>query len=124
MSSVSLFVYGSLKRGHENHRELGAVAYRGKRATAPGFALFQVGQYPVLVRSSGGVVYGELYAVPVALLSRLDEFEGCPWLYERRLIELSDGSSAFSYVMPACRLEGARPVPGGQWAPERASATA
>jgi len=98
------------------HSELMAGArYEGAAGTAPGFALFRVGAYPAMARSARGHVRGELYAVNDDLLERLDEFEGCPDLYERAKIELSDGSEAFAYVMDPTRVQGLPPMDGGSW---------
>jgi gamma-glutamylaminecyclotransferase len=115
VSSESLFVYGSLKRGLENHTQLASAVFIGEATTAPGFALFRVGGYPALVRAKRGCVHGELYSVRRSSWSRLDDFEGCPWLYVRELIELSDGRCVYAYLMPEERVRGAPPILFDSW---------
>jgi gamma-glutamylaminecyclotransferase len=115
MVQAPLFVYGSLKRGFENHRELARARFEAEVVTARGYALFRVGRYPALVRGPPGAVFGELYSADAELLIRLDEFEGCPWLYARLLVELADGRGAFAYLMSPERTAGCLPVPGGRW---------
>src|SRR5262245_22778676 len=112
---MMIFVYGSLKRGFENHALLSAARFEGPHATARGFELFRVGRYPALVRASQGLVRGELYRVDGELLERLDVFEGCPELYEREVIELEDGSTADAYLMPAERVAGCPRIYGNSW---------
>lgn len=139
MSSVRLFVYGSLKRGFRHHEELAGVDFLGEVTTASGYRLVRYGDYPALVRSlpaeddagavggepvrpsrgasnvGPGVVQGELYGVPEARLPTLDAFEECPSLYQRELIELSDGSRAFAYVISPSRAAAHEVIAGGRW---------
>jgi gamma-glutamylcyclotransferase (GGCT)/AIG2-like uncharacterized protein YtfP len=115
MAEVLVFVYGSLKQGFENHLLLSAACFEGPYATALGFELFRVGRYPALVRASHGLVHGELYRVDRELLERLDDFEGCPELYQRESIQLKDGRAAYAYLMPAERVAGCPRIPGSSW---------
>lgn len=98
-----LFVYGSLKRGHANHEQLAGAAFLGRAQTAPGYTLYRVGVYPGLAPGGQGVVVGELYGVAPEAFRRLDEFEGCPWLYERGRVQLADGRWAHTYLIPGSR---------------------
>lgn len=95
-----LFVYGSLKRGHVNHEQLAGAAFQGPAQTAPGYSLYRFGVYPGLAPGGLAAVTGELYAVLRAAFRRLDEFEGCPWLYRRARVPLSDGRWAQAYLIP------------------------
>lgn len=113
--SALLFVYGSLKRGFENHHHLAPADYVDSCTTGPGYALFHVGRYPALVRAGAGSVQGELYQVEPDLLDHLDVFEGCPTLYQRQTLRLEDGRTAFAYVMPGERVAGCKAVHGGRW---------
>jgi gamma-glutamylcyclotransferase (GGCT)/AIG2-like uncharacterized protein YtfP len=101
-----LFVYGTLKRGERNHRLLAGQRFVGPAVTAPGFRLFDLGPYPGMVRAAGGVVRGELFDVSEPCLVELDEFEGVPTLFDRAVVELSDGTAAAAYLY-------ARPFPPG-----------
>lgn len=92
-----LFVYGTLKRGGANHRQMEGQRFLGAARTAPGFTLYSLGEYPGLVVEPGDRegVTGELWSVDAAGLARLDAFEGVPeGLYVRepaRLAELPAG---------------------------------
>jgi gamma-glutamylaminecyclotransferase len=111
-----LFVYGTLRRGFANAQCMGSATFERAAATAPAYSLYDFGAYPALVQGGDGVVVGELYRVSDAELTRLDEFEGCPELYQRVLVDLDDGTQAFSYVMAAERLIGCARIPGGDFA--------
>ncbi len=113
--SVRLFVYGSLKQGRRHHGQLAGAARLGEATTAPGYRLVLQGEYPALCRGGSEVVTGELYAVDAEHLLRLDVFEGCPDLYQRAEIPLSDATTAVAYVIDASRGHGLTPVPGGNW---------
>ena len=89
-----LFVYGTLMRdvGHPMHDLLAAESRFSERGWVRG-ALYDLGEYPGLVRSDRGRVWGEIYRLlhPRPLLARLDRYEACdpqpphPHEYRRRL---------------------------------------
>jgi gamma-glutamylcyclotransferase (GGCT)/AIG2-like uncharacterized protein YtfP len=93
-----LFVYGSLKRGQANHRELGGARFVRAARTTAAFALREIAGYPALV-SGQRAITGELYEVSTASLSELDEFEGDG--YDRSEIELGCGARAIAYLARA-----------------------
>lgn len=95
-----LFVYGSLRRGGANHRELRGAAFLGAARTTGGYALVRIDEYPALVAGSQSVA-GELYAVDAALLEELDAFEG--EAYARDRIELEDGRLTLVYRLRSPR---------------------
>jgi gamma-glutamylcyclotransferase (GGCT)/AIG2-like uncharacterized protein YtfP len=90
-----LFVYGSLKRGQANHRELSAARFVATVRTAPTFALQDIAGYPALVPGARAII-GELYELPRQCLPGLDEFEGEG--YRRETIELAGGIAALAYI--------------------------
>lgn len=112
---MRLFVYGSLKTGFRHHDELAGCELLGQARTRDGFRLVRLGEYPAMVKGSGGVVWGELYRVPAERLPALDEFEGVPFLYQRHEIELADGSRAFAYLIEEQRAAGLGEVSEGVW---------
>jgi gamma-glutamylaminecyclotransferase len=109
-SRCSLFVYGSLKRGHANHHELGSAEYLTTARTAACFSLRVVAGYPALSPGSGAIE-GELYAIAVSALAALDAFEGDS--YVRREIELEGGARALAYL--ARVPEAGAPYLGTNW---------
>jgi len=82
-----LFVYGSLKKGFDNHKLLDKYAKRvGKASTISKFAMYEdsFGNYPYLVKKPITKVIGELYEIKrKELLDKIDEFEGVPEYYKR-----------------------------------------
>ena len=94
-----LFVYGTLKRGLHNHAFLAGQEYVGPARTLPHYHLYHCGPYPGLVAAESGVaVDGELWRVDEETLRRLDDFEGVPAVFDRRLIPLEGrDESAFVY---------------------------
>ena len=90
--SVTLFVYGTLKRGDCRHVALAGQYFQAEARTAPCYRMFNVGNYPALVESPNGLaIEGELWQIDAACLARLDEVEGvAEGLYERRDIRLAE----------------------------------
>ena len=91
---MRLFVYGSLRRGRENHDELDGAEYVGPARTEPRYRLVQQEGYRALIEGDR-TIEGELYDVDEEMMSRLDEFEGNG--YRRSTVALADGSNAFAY---------------------------
>jgi gamma-glutamylaminecyclotransferase len=121
---VLVFVYGTLMRGHANHRVMDRLRARfvAPARTVARRTLVDLGPYPALLREGGACrVTGEVFEVAEARLAELDEFEGCPDLYARETVEierLDDGSTleAFVYVLARNPPTRARLVEGGAYA--------
>jgi gamma-glutamylaminecyclotransferase len=90
--SVTLFVYGTLKRGDCRHSVLAGQTFQGQARTAPRYRMYNVGSYPALVETPDGLaIEGELWQVDATCLARLDEVEGvAEGLYQRRAIQLAE----------------------------------
>ena len=102
-----LFVYGSLKKGFDNHNLLSKYAKRiGKAITIGKFGMFEdsFGNYPYLVPVPKMRIHGELYLIErKELLDKLDQFEGAPEYYERKKILVKSHRGrhrAFVYIQP------------------------
>ena len=100
-----LFVYGSLKKGFDNHKLLQKYAKRvGKASTVGKFAMYEdsFGNYPYLVKEPITKVMGELYEIKrKELLDQIDEFEGAPEYYQRKKIKVKTHKGvnlAFVYI--------------------------
>lgn len=98
-----VFVYGSLKRGESNHRLLAEAEFLGRGRTEPLFALYCLGPWPAMIRTteSPTAVEGELYRIGDRLLEQLDHFEAVGELYERQSIKvanLDDGGTHMAWV--------------------------
>jgi len=95
-----VFVYGSLKRGMANHRQLAGASFLGSASVA-GLHLYDLGPFPMAVLvpdDPEAQLLGELYGVSPQLLIALDRFEGAPRLYQRQRHSLSDGRAVWLYV--------------------------
>lgn len=116
--STLLFVYGTLKRGCHNHRQLAGQTLLGETCTLPGFRLVDLGGYPGIVTDpAGGKVEGEVWRVDQEALRRLDAFEGTDLgLYRRDRIALADAfaDQTVEAYFPGGDVTGRPPV-GGCW---------
>ena len=87
-----LFVYGSLKKGFDNHHLLSKYAKRlGKARTIKKFGMFEdsFGNYPYLISVPYSRIEGELYEITrKELMDKIDTFEGAPLYYQRKKIEV------------------------------------
>jgi len=89
-NGTTLFIYGTLKRGMRNHHLISDQTFLGEAITLPKYRLFHLGAFPGLVAVSrdGVGVVGELWRIDPARLAQLDEFEGVPHLFDRRIVEI------------------------------------
>lgn len=98
-----IFVYGTLKRGGENHRYLDGQAFLGEGRTEAAYRLYLLDGYPGLVAADGGgvAVAGELWDVDAEALRRIDILEGTKvGLYRRAPVRLQpphDQAAAETY---------------------------
>ena len=97
-----IFVYGTLKRGDCRAWALRGQRFVGEARSRPEYRMYNVGTFPGLVRSSGGLsIQGELWQVDAACLKILDEVEGlAQGLYTREPITLQpphDGLDVEAY---------------------------
>lgn len=116
---MRLFVYGTLKRGGENHALLAAQKYLGAARTEPGYTLYSLGSYPGLIALPGDQagVEGELWHVDPVCLARLDDLEGlAEGLYLRAVIPLVEPLTAapVETYFYARTIEGYLPI-GARW---------
>ena len=100
---MHLFVYGTLKRGQPRNRFLTGQTFIAPAVTRPLYRMFNLGEYPALVRHADGrAIQGELWDVDDACVRTLDRVEGCDLgFYVRTTVELSapcDRLSAETYL--------------------------
>jgi len=115
-----LFVYGTLQRGGVNHSMLSDQTFVGEARTAPGFRLFDLGEYPGMVADPGSPisVKGEVWSVSDEALARLDAFEGVPeGLYRRVAIRLQEpfGADLVETYLYAQEITGRSEIASGTW---------
>ena len=99
-----VFVYGTLKRGFQNHRLLvdNNAKFIGSATTTDRFLMNDVG-YPLIFQKAlksrmPTQIEGEVYSVDDQCLDALDDLEGEGSLYRRTMIGLQDGTKACAYI--------------------------
>lgn len=107
-------MYGTLLRDEPNHPQLSGASFVRSTRTAASYELVDLGGYPALLEDGTSAIPGEVYEVDAELLARLDAFEEVPDLYERKPIDLIDGS-ADAYVMSRDRAFGAPRIEDADW---------
>ncbi|XP_010219607.1 PREDICTED: gamma-glutamylaminecyclotransferase isoform X2 [Tinamus guttatus] len=92
-----VFVYGTLKQGQPNYGHMlntakGIAKFQGRGRTVERYPLVIAGKYniPYMLNmpGTGHRVAGEIYAVDEQMLQFLDEFEGCPDMYQRTAMSI------------------------------------
>jgi gamma-glutamylcyclotransferase (GGCT)/AIG2-like uncharacterized protein YtfP len=117
-----LFVYGTLMRGGPRAVVVSGQRFVGEARTREGYALYDLGPYPALVRQAGaGPVHGELLSVATSLRDCLDQIEGAPDLYRLEEVAL-DGIAGpvYSYLYQR-DPGGGTPIKSGRWDNGRAA---
>jgi len=79
---MKVFVYGTLLSGCENHDRFLAESEFVCEGMIRDFALYNLGWYPGIKRSTGDMVKGEVYEVDQITMERLHALEGEGSLYE------------------------------------------
>jgi gamma-glutamylcyclotransferase (GGCT)/AIG2-like uncharacterized protein YtfP len=112
---TTLFVYGSLRRGEVHHEILARSRFLGDAVTAAKYTLRALGLSPGMAENGQQAVVGELYEVREVSLARLDRLAGVPSLHTRAAVELADGASVESYLVPERHIAHCVEIPGGDW---------
>ena len=118
-----VFVYGTLLAGEPNSRLLARAQRIGDARTEEGFALFDLGAFPGMVRAREGSVVGEVYEVDRETLGALDRLEGHPDFYRRTEITLAppmDAEPVWTYLLRPEQVAGRKQIPSGSWRAHRA----
>ena len=88
MQNYKVFVYGTLKKGHGNHRLLAGSEFLGEGRTREKYALYSSGIPFAIKEEKVSKIQGELYLVNAATLTDLDRLEGHPGWYCREEISV------------------------------------
>lgn len=116
---TAIFVYGTLKRGGENHTLLAGQRFLGTTRTVAGYRLYELDGYPGMVEDAADIegVSGEVWEIDTATLRALDELEGVnEGLYARvpaRLKSPFDRGNIETYLY--LRSIAGRPDLKGEW---------
>jgi len=78
-----VFVYGTLKKGHGNHRLLTNAKFIKTAETMPKYTMFDTGGFPAVIPVGNTSIKGEIYEVTQDEARSLDSLEGYPSMYDR-----------------------------------------
>ncbi len=84
---MKVAVYGTLRRGHGNHRLLENAKFEGRRVVS-GFNMFMLGSVIPGIKPGDGEVTVETYSEYD--LGPLDQLEGHPNFYKREVVDIDD----------------------------------
>jgi gamma-glutamylaminecyclotransferase len=91
MTTFTVFVYGTLKRGFDNHRILANSKFISTAHTLhsyPMISIYKAFPYLIDVEGEGFCVNGEVYETNYRTMLRIDELKGRPDHYTMREIEV------------------------------------
>lgn len=101
-----VFVYGTLKRGHYNHKCLQGSEFIGEAQSIDSYPMVcSNGTYPYLIEKAGEgfQIWGEVFRIDQGFLRILDRLEDCPDYYYRQaitvLLQSNKELSAFCYFL-------------------------
>jgi gamma-glutamylcyclotransferase (GGCT)/AIG2-like uncharacterized protein YtfP len=97
--NIKLFVYGSLMRGFFNHYYLNGAIFLREDATKPCCSLYNLGEYPGLLKEGKMAVKGEVYLIDNDILAYVDTLEEYPDVYIREEIELESSDFVITYFI-------------------------
>ena len=115
-NTVPVFVYGTLMKNRSASHYMNDADFLGE-AALPGFALYDLGWYPGILRREGSTVHGEVYLVSEEMLKAMDSYEGEGFLYARQTAGISGinaypEAQVYVYLRP---VDEAQRIPGGRW---------
>ena len=112
-------VYGTLRKGLNNHALLKHADYVGKYETLPEYKMVDLGPYPGLLENGNTSITMEVYKISDITLKNVDNLEGYDpdstthHFYERIIIDTPFGK-AFTYLYKA-GCNNAEIVDTGDW---------
>ena len=103
-----VFVYGTLKRGHQRSHVLADQTFIGPATTVADYRMYDLGSYPGLIEvapGAGDQIQGEIYRIDPTCLRQIDQIEAVDQgLYERREIRFDPPLTTLS--LPLKPLDG------------------
>ncbi len=111
---IKVAVYGSLRKGFQNHHFLDGQQFLGTE-TVPNYKMYNLGTYPGIVPYPGKGVFAEVYDVTPERLKALDGLEGHPTFYCRKKIKTEYGNTWIYELANPDDYIGAPTVSTGEW---------
>jgi gamma-glutamylcyclotransferase (GGCT)/AIG2-like uncharacterized protein YtfP len=109
-------VYGTLRKGHGNHRIIEDCKYLGEFHTEPIFLMLSLGGFPGLFFNGEDSILCEVFKIEDDnTLRRLDRLEGYPSFYNRTQIETPWGLAWVYYLEEKDRYSNLGRVESGDW---------
>jgi gamma-glutamylcyclotransferase (GGCT)/AIG2-like uncharacterized protein YtfP len=96
MSLQRLFVYGTLKKGQNNHHFLKHSNFETSDVIEK-TDMYDLGGFPGVVKGKNKV-HVESYIVNEKTLQEIDRLEGHPYFYNRQIIRSSSGKKGWIYI--------------------------
>lgn len=126
---IRVFVYGTLKMGHSNHKIIGRhmpneAVFLGRCSIRGPYTLVNLGYYPGVIQNKGELtvkneVWGEVYRINEEILTHLDILEGNGHFYTRDKVD-TPFKKAWCYFVPPTYMPKNRTggiLPDGVWQP-------
>lgn len=104
MNTPFYFVYGTLKKGHNNHYLLEDSKKMGDFTTKPEYTLLDLGAFPGAIKYGNTAIQGEIYKVLDSRIEKnIDYLEGYqPYkkdnLYNKELITI-ENKAVYIYIL-------------------------
>lgn len=114
------FVYGTLKKGHGNHRLLRSAEFLGRAYVEGPWKMTNLGAFPAVVSSeTPSRIFGEVYLINTEILGALDLLEGYPHFYTRTKVQTPHGRAWMYHLNPASQrdFESLQVLDLGVWNP-------
>lgn len=117
---ISVFVYGSLRKGLGNHSLLSSCGPGVLCKTTKLYTMYSLGSFPAISQKESYPIIGEYYMVSEDILSRLDFLEGHPNFYNRQCINTTIGLAWAYFIHDGFLIKNA-PLSHGDWKVHRCS---
>ena len=101
---LRLFVYGTLKKGHLNHKLLVDGRKIADGYTVKTFLMMDTGEFPVVFERGNGLaamlpITGELYEIEDYMLEALDRLEDLGGMYDRSIFQIRTAAEVIPAIM-------------------------
>ena len=115
IQEVLVAVYGSLRKGMGNHPLLERNdAQLLSTERVKGWDMYSLGGFPYITPSdTDGEITIEVYVCPITAMRPLDNLEGYPSFYNRKLIDTSKGQAWIYFIEDYGNTRS--PVTDGDW---------
>ena len=113
----TIFVYGTLKRGHYNYKRFGMnqSEYLGN-GIVRGYKMYTNGSYPGIIKTNNeeDVISGELFNVSEMLFNTLDMMETCAG-YHIALVDINGIKDVHLFVIDGSLIKNWKLIKNGVW---------